>query len=248
MCDVVRIPPGDYWVGDDSIPFAGPRHQRCLDRAFWIDALPVTWSHFEVFVTGGGFSDDSLWITSSSGSDRTSSVDQRYAALIEQSHGSCLADFAPTLSLLRAPITGLTWFEAQAVAAFYGARLPYELEWEIANGGNWSSPKDVATGRQASEAQRGTVSFTRFVDRLQEWTLDRFTRTYFRSDYNRRGVRWTTNQDGGVVVRGSTPDDLYHHISFRRMELPQEGHGRRGFRRVWEMEPKEDDVVPRWRN
>ena len=137
MSFIVRIAPGEYEIGDDSIPNAGPKHRRRLTRPFWIDVLPVSWAHFEAFVTGGGYRRNGLWGSCKEASTwrvNLASVDDRCYELIEQAEK--FADNTPfgEPRTVQQPITGLNWFEAAAVAAYFGARLPFEVEWEIAMG------------------------------------------------------------------------------------------------------------------
>ena len=77
------IPAGCYLIGSNSIPNASPPHNREV-RSFWIDRTVVTFGHFERFVAGGGYDDESLW----SDSDKFTtpfSVDQRCEELMEHS-------------------------------------------------------------------------------------------------------------------------------------------------------------------
>lgn len=240
--DVAEVPAGDFIIGNDSIPNAGPRVPRRIDASFWIDTRPVTWDHFEVFVAGGGYGRTDLWnIAKEINAVRASSVDTRICDLFAlatkwhdiQSHK--LSD----------PVIGLTWFEATAVAAFFGARLPYEIEWEIAH----SIPAATHSSTPQPQGNRSQFGCEIFIGKLQEWTLDAYSRMYFRADYRVRGVPWGPHlNDIGVVVRGAAPEDLYQHVSYRTMAAPELGHAKRGFRRVWDVAPSREQIEPSWRN
>src|SRR5687768_7426922 len=122
----LKVSTGEYDVGDDSIPNASPRHRRHLE-SFWIDSEPVSWAHFETFVAGGGYGDESLW-TDAAGNPtstaRPTSVDAHHRQLLSLGRG--WVGRRSEGRTREQPITGLSWFEAGAIARFYGARLPFE--------------------------------------------------------------------------------------------------------------------------
>jgi len=226
---VIHIPAGEHAIGDESIPNASPRHRRKL-AAFWIDARPVSWAHFEVFVAAGGYHDDELWRDSQGGDlpqVRPDSVDQRHKQLLPREGLLRLGEVLQMQSPRELPITGLTWFEALGLARFYGARLAFETEWEA-----------------AMAASAGCLVA---IGLLQEWTADAFTPRYWRADFDRVGVPWAAAAEGDVVVRGAAPEDLYHHVSVRVGRPPGVGHPYRGFRRVWNSRPTETQIVAAWR-
>ncbi len=246
MGDIVEIPVGEYVIGDDGIPNAGPRHRRNLREPTWIDARPVTWSHFEAFVEGGGYSQELLaQDAGSANGGGACSVDQRTRYLVEQFVDLVRRGYASRSVALSEPITGLTWFEASAVARFYGARLPYEVEWEIANSGRANGKDSRETTRSVGAVSR--LGCTLFIGQLQEWTLDAFSNRYWRADVAKRGIEWRLESgDSGVTVRGAGPDDMFQHVSYRGMAMPMETSVFRAFRRVWDKRPLMDNIKPTW--
>jgi formylglycine-generating enzyme required for sulfatase activity len=223
MMSVVHVPAGEYEIGDESIPNASPRHRRRLGE-FWIDARPVSWAHFEGFVAGGGFEDDALWIDAGA---RPTSIDQRHKQLLPREGFLRIGGVFQLASIRDLPITGLTWFEAVAVARFYGARLAFETEWEAA--------------MSLNSGCLPTIGF------LQEWAADVFTPRYWRADFESAGVPWQAGTDGEVTVRGVAPEDLYHHVSLRVGRPPDSNHPYRGFRRVWNRAPEESQIIASWK-
>jgi formylglycine-generating enzyme required for sulfatase activity len=220
----VQIPAGEYPIGDDSIPNATPRHRRAL-QTFWIDAEPVTWAHFELFLTAGGFADETLWVDAEANAlpdSRPGSIDAHHRQLLSAFRAAERKDPGP---LRDRPATGLSWYEAAAVARFFGARLPFEVEWEAAM--NVAAPS--------------------YVGRLQEWTADGFAPRYWRADFDRVGVPWVAGGPAHVVVRGAAPEDLYHHVCFRFGADPASRHPHRAFRRAWDAEPTETQLFGGWR-
>jgi formylglycine-generating enzyme required for sulfatase activity len=236
MLEVIEIPPGEYRVGNESIPNGSPQHRRRLHDPVWMDARPVSWDHFESFVVGGGYSTELL---------EGQSVDRRTRQLIEQSMEARMQSGRSTDPVLSQPVTGLTWFEAVEVAAFYRARLPYEIEWEIAH---TSKSTDADTSDEPSGGPQSRFGLSILIGELQEWTLDAFSKTYWRADFDKRGVPWSRERPGsGVSVRGAGPGDMFRHVSYRFASAPNHTHVHRGFRRVWDSKPVDADIVPGWR-
>lgn len=225
----IVVTPGAYDIGHSSIPNASPHHRRRLPTSVWIDATPVTWRLFEIFVCAGGFYRTDLWPDGVDPANvRPSSVDRRHRELLEKAD-----EFRGTLTEWPGehPVTGLTWFEAFAVTRFFGARLPFEVEWE------------VAIGNQLPE--RGAIVPTLGV--MREWTQDAFAAAYYRADFARRGVPWNPRASGTLVsVRGSAPSDLFQHVATRTGRDPGESDGYCGFRRAWDSQPTSDQLSPPW--
>lgn len=247
MFSVAGIEPGRYWIGTDQIPQCGPKHQRRIHAKFWIDTSPISWAHYEVFVAGGGYRLVELWATEHcafADNVRPPSVDQRHRELLDQARLQ-RATFASG-DLRRSPLTGITWFEAVAIAKFYSARLPAEEEWEVAMSGKTvraTSPgvKDILR----AESRWGCVISLGLVE---EWTGSAFTSCYWRSEAEQPTPCWTPDRHRlGISVRGSMPQSLVQNISARRGQDPLTSHSLLSFRRVWEQEPAETNVKPVWR-
>ncbi len=89
-----------------------------LTRGYWIDKYEVTNKAFQAFVEAGGYTTRSYW------------SEAGWAWLSRQSTGSlprfCLGNIPEN------PAACITWYEAEAYAAWRGGRLPTEAEWEYA--------------------------------------------------------------------------------------------------------------------
>jgi formylglycine-generating enzyme required for sulfatase activity len=204
---VVCFPAASYSVGCTK-PLAYARRVETLrtDAPFVIDVKPVTWRLFEVFVSYGGYADERFW---PQGTIVCNSVDARCVELLDlRKH---LGALSPSLD---SPIVGLTWRESVALAGFFGARLPTELEWEIVAGSKYNS------GQHDD-------------DLIEEWTCD----TYSSSEigYGGRTERWSGDSSPYVVVRGSSSciHDRRHcrrGIHFDTLDFAIRP---RGCRRVW---------------
>lgn len=251
MSKVVQVPAGSYRIGSDSIPSAGPRHRHRFRAPFWIDAVPVSWAHFEVFVSAGGYDCKELWAdleTQAEVAITPQSVDARCRTLLEASRE--LETVGPVLLCppRDRPITGVTWFEALAMCRFFGARLPFEAEWEAAMQGMSNGSTFFSDGRWQG-FPRSRFGCSLLTGAMQEWTGDPFLPRYFHTNANARGRLWS-NTCGirEAVVRGTMPQDLYQDIAFRVGSAPDISSPFRGFRRVWDTRPRQHEIDPIWRS
>jgi serine/threonine-protein kinase len=97
-----------------------PTRDVCLSKGYWIDVYEVTNAAFQQFVDAGGYSTESYWSTDGWAWVRRTRVRGPATDCGEQND---VADL---------PKTCVSWFEAEAYAAWRGGRLPTEAEWEYA--------------------------------------------------------------------------------------------------------------------
>lgn len=132
----VWVPPGTFTMGTDAkaiaaltaasppdwvaseFPSEQPAHKVTLTKGYWIDRDEVTNRAFAAFVDAGGYTNEAPW--SSDGWAWLSTKDAARLPL------HCQGDVPEH------PRMCLTWFEAEAYAAWRGGRLPTEAEWEYA--------------------------------------------------------------------------------------------------------------------
>ena len=149
-------PGGIALIGHDGACFAfdneGPRH-RVLLEPFALASGLVTNSEWEEFVADGGYETPSLWLSDGLAWVRANSIiaplywhdDQHFT------HSSWRARDPD------APVTHISYYEADAFATWAGARLPTEFEWEaVARGQDAEeSPQahDASAGNQLDAAQ-----------------------------------------------------------------------------------------------
>jgi ergothioneine biosynthesis protein EgtB len=132
----VRFEGGLHEIGaPDSAPFVfdneRPRHRVWIEPFRLADRL-VTVSELAAFVRDGGYRTPSLWLSEGFDFIQAQGIEAPLHASLER---GALRTF--TLSGLgtptpNTPIAHLSYYEADAIARYMGARLPTEAEWEVA--------------------------------------------------------------------------------------------------------------------
>ena len=131
--DYIALPATEIRLGgDDTACYdnekpAGARHEN----AFAIARHPVTNAEFLAFMQAGGYRDGRWWSADGDAWRRHSGAQHPQHWRAHPAGGWYCPDPAQALTA-RAPVHGLCWHEARAYAAWAGARLPHEHEWEYA--------------------------------------------------------------------------------------------------------------------
>ncbi len=128
----VWAPPGEFQMGageDVSVEVPAwaerelqserPSHPVKITQGFWIDRTEVTVEAFRAFTEDGGYFQEELWSEEGRAWLKGQNVDALPARCLQNPKA-------------REPQVCVTWFEAQAYAAWRGGRLPTEAEWEWA--------------------------------------------------------------------------------------------------------------------
>jgi serine/threonine protein kinase/formylglycine-generating enzyme required for sulfatase activity len=117
---MVPVPGGEYqMVGPDA-----PTGMTAALGPFFIDRLEVTNEAFKTFVDAGGYAGDAYWVEAPSDIrprlvDRTGLPGPRSWVGQQFPEGEG-----------RHPVSGVSWYEAQAFCRSRGRRLPTAFEWE----------------------------------------------------------------------------------------------------------------------
>jgi len=119
LSEMIEIPAGYCEMGDDSIEALDnerPKHRVYLDT-YSIDRYPITCGQYQEFINAGGYQNPEWW------SDAGWQWQQQAQLTQPLYWHNAIADH---------PVSGVSWYEAQAYAQFVGKRLPTEAEWEKA--------------------------------------------------------------------------------------------------------------------
>ena len=138
------------WIGDEGREFAfdneRPKH-RSFVEAFELASRTVTNGEWREFIADGGYSTPSLWL--SNGWTWLGETGHRapgyWLERDGQWHQFTLAGLQPVAD--DDPVCHISYFEADAYAAWAGARLPREAEWEVAARGQATVRGNFAESR-----------------------------------------------------------------------------------------------------
>lgn len=132
------------------------RHQQTLS-AYALADRPVTAWEWAGFIADEGYQRPELW--SPAGWNWRENQNVTHPEYWQPADGTWMS-FSPFG--LRAldgaePVTGISWYEAEAYATWAGARLPTEAEWEFAANGSGDAFRRYAWGDES--AHRGSANF-----------------------------------------------------------------------------------------
>jgi ergothioneine biosynthesis protein EgtB len=172
------LPGGLFEIGHAGTGFAfdceGPRHTVRLEPFRLADRL-VTNREWTEFMSDGGYENPLIWL-----SDGWAKVREEgwsaplYWEMRDGAHWSMTLRGAQPLDL-DAPVTHVSYFEADAFATWAGRRLPTEAEWEVAAQGVPVAGNFVDSGRlRPKPATAGGGELRQMFGDVWEWTRSAF--------------------------------------------------------------------------
>jgi TIGR03440 family protein len=168
-------------IGQDEPEFAfdneRPRHKRFV-HAFELASRPVTNGEFLAFIEEGGYQRPELWL--SDGWDAVRKYDWRAPLYWERYDDTWIVmTLSGQQSLCEAdPVCHVSYYEAEAMARWAGARLPAEAEWEYAASEAPLAGNFVESGPLQPRPARGQISASAPVQLfgdVWEWTQNPYT-------------------------------------------------------------------------
>jgi ergothioneine biosynthesis protein EgtB len=132
------LPGGAALIGHDGSGFAfdneSPRHQVLL-RPFRIASRPVSNVEYKAFIDDGGYRRPEFWLSDGWARVQEENWEAPLYWLKDDDGSESVFTLSGVLSLdPTAPVEHVSFYEAAAYAAWAGARLPTEFEWEVASG------------------------------------------------------------------------------------------------------------------
>jgi ergothioneine biosynthesis protein EgtB len=134
-CQWVSFPEGVHWIGHDGRGFAfdneSPRH-RSFVEPFQMASRLITNGEYLTFMAANGYERPEFWL--SMGWDTVQREGWKAPLYWEQQNGTwwsmTLAGMQPVHEA--EPVCHVSYYEADAYARWADARLPTEVEWEVA--------------------------------------------------------------------------------------------------------------------
>jgi ergothioneine biosynthesis protein EgtB len=109
-----------------------PRHKRWIEPFALADRL-VTIRELKAFIQDGGYDDPSLWLSEGFAFVRAHGITGPEHATYQSGRFEVFTLAGPRTPGDDEPASHLSYYEADAIARFLGARLPTEAEWELAS-------------------------------------------------------------------------------------------------------------------
>ena len=202
--EMVRVAAGEFTIGSnevDALDNERPAYQLHLDT-FWIDRYPITCKQYSKFMTQGGYQQRQYW----------SEAGWQW---LEQNPVDRPLYWSDNADWLDHPVSGVSYYEAEAYANFVGKRLPTEAEWEkAALGTSYSCNHNNAIGHTTpvgTYREGSKYGCQDMLGNVWEWTASWFeaypeftaypypgySEVYFDREHRvLRGGSWTTSKSG----------------------------------------------------
>lgn len=206
--DTITVEADDYRIGAHRPhrPYDNehPAHTVHLER-FRIARHPVTNAEYLAFMQDGGYRDRRYWTASGWAWRRRCAVVQPcYWRRNAEGHWFAVTPDGPRPLPPTEPVSGLSWYEAHACAAWAGGRLPHEHEWEAAARAGLLQN----TGRAWEWCANPLYPYAGFTP----WPYEGYSVPYFDNDHYvlRGGSRYTCRVIKRVTFRNYYQADKRH--------------------------------------
>ncbi len=223
--DMVYIADGDFLMGSNegnAPQNQHPQHQVFL-KEYHLAVHEVTNREYEQFILAGGYSKKELWSP------------EGWKFITENRIVIPAAWKLPGFRNPDYPVVGVSWYEAEAFAAWAKKRLPTEAEWEKAarsTGGRlypWGNRIKTGVGYRAFSrpyivgsflANKSSYGIYDMAGNVWEWVLDYYDKDYYKKapTKNPRGPAHGSQK----VLRGGGwgCNRRQLQVTYRRAELP----------------------------
>ncbi len=190
---------------------------------FFMDKFEVTNRQFQAFVDTGGYRDRRLWRHQFQKDGRTLSWEEAMPSFVDRTGSPGPAGWEqgrcpPGLEDL--PVTGVSWYEAAAYAAFAGKRLPSLYHWDYAAGtleGDFILPLSNVGGRSLTAVGtfKGLGPFGTYdmIGNAREWCSNDFE-----GKKACLGGAWDENVHGFMLLDPYPPFMRAGNFGFRCMK------------------------------
>jgi ergothioneine biosynthesis protein EgtB len=164
-------------VGHDGQGFAydneGPRHEALI-RPFRLANRCVTNAEWITFIEDGGYRTPTLWLAD--GWNTVKAQEWCGPLYLEEDEGGymqmSLLGFRPVDPA--APVTHVSYYEADAFARWAGARLPTEFEWEAASTNVPLEGRTLGTGNLRPMPANPGQGLKQMIGDVWEWTASAY--------------------------------------------------------------------------
>lgn len=164
---MVFVPGGDYRL----ISWSRPTDRRVRLADFFIDKYEVSNREYKEFISGGGYVKRDLWKHPFMKDGQPLSWDEAMNLMVDRTglpgrRSWSNQNFPDGKG--EHPVTDVTWYEAEAYAAFRGKQLPTVFQWEKAARNGRLGPATRYISRRTSVPQSSW--YTAAMTRIRAWT------------------------------------------------------------------------------